>query len=58
MDKQDLQQQRYLVENLIEQKLDRITFSQEIIDLLESELHTLYKQQKAIDQRLKLCVGM
>ncbi len=56
--KHDLQQKQFLVENLIEQKLDRITFSQEIIHLLEDELQILFKEQKEINERLKMCVGM
>lgn len=58
LNKQDLQQKRFLVESLIEQKLDRITFSQEIIHLLEDELQILFKEQQEINERLKMCVGM
>jgi len=55
---QNLQAEKYHVENLIDKTLDRLTFSQETVDYLSSELQSLYKQQKAIDARLNLYRGM
>lgn len=55
---QDLTTQKYHIAYLIEKTLDRITFSQETLDFLSSELQSLYKQQKAINERLAVCQGV
>lgn len=58
MSREELTQKRFSVDYAIEQKLERITFVQEILHNLEADMKTLLNEQNNINQRLNLCRGM